>query len=63
MKLRIHGDNIIECERALELINAANNGELRRVNNYLYLPEFEVVIEGKVIYSLFIFCRTRRCRT
>jgi hypothetical protein len=28
MKLRIHGDNIIECERTLSLITLAYNGKV-----------------------------------
>ena len=28
MKLRIHGDNIIECERALKLISLAKSKDL-----------------------------------
>ncbi len=54
MKLRIHGDNIIECERALELINAAYEGELKRVDNCLYLPKFEL-INKKVITQIELF--------
>ena len=61
MKLRIHGDNIIECERALDLINAAYEGELKRVSNCLYLPEFKLFVNKKAIASIELFAGHDRC--
>ncbi len=40
MKLRIHGDNIVECERALKLIAEAYNGIVERNESSIYCPIF-----------------------
>lgn len=38
--LRIHGDNIVECERTLELIRAAFKGTLVSLEGPLYKPKY-----------------------
>ncbi len=55
MKLRIHGDNIIECERTLHLIATAYQTEIKRKSQCLYLPEFELIKNGKIIASVELF--------
>ena len=55
MKLRIHGDNIIECERTLHLIATACQSEIKRKSQCLYLPEFELIKNGKLIASVELF--------
>jgi len=42
MKLRIHGDNIIECERALSLIALAYNGNVFGKNNSIIVPSYTI---------------------
>ena len=37
---RIHGDNIVECERTLELIKEAYDGELSLLDSPLYKPQY-----------------------
>lgn len=46
--LRIHGDNIVECERTLLLLSQAFNKEVRSVpDSSLYMPVYELVINDK----------------
>ena len=52
MKLRIHGDNIIECERTLHLIATAYQTEIKRKSQCLYLLEFELIKNEKLIASI-----------
>ena len=52
MKLRIHGDNIIECDRALDLLVQAYGGIKRRKNTSLYCPTFEVVLDDAVLFDV-----------
>jgi hypothetical protein len=52
MQLKIHGDNIIECERALKLISLAYNATTRRKTNNLYFPTFEIVSNENVIFEV-----------
>ena len=38
--LRIHGDNIIECERTLKMLAEAYNSKLELLNSPVYLPKY-----------------------
>ena len=38
--LRIHGDNIVECERTLEIIKEAYKGKLTLLKSPLYKPKY-----------------------
>ena len=40
--LRIHGDNIVECDRALILIAESFGGTIHYVPSAVYLPRFEI---------------------
>lgn len=42
MKLRIHGDNIIECERTLLLIAGAYQAEPKHCSEYLFFPKYNI---------------------
>lgn len=42
--LRIHGDNIVECERTLELIKNAYQGELTLLRSPLYKPRYALSV-------------------
>jgi hypothetical protein len=52
MKLRIHGDNIIECERALSLISRAYNGTLIATSKTIFMPSYSVQNEDKEIFEI-----------
>lgn len=41
--IRIHGDNIVECERAMELIALAYNSEPVRIDSPIYMPAFRIM--------------------
>ena len=52
MKLRIHGDNIIECERALKLIaNAFNLVAVDKTEN-IFMPRYSLKNDDKEIYEI-----------
>ena len=55
MNLRIHGDNIIECERALQLVALAYNAEILRESTCVYLPVFSVEKNGKRLFEVELF--------
>ena len=42
MKLRIHGDNIIECERALKLITLAYKAKANPKSSSIFMPLFSI---------------------
>ena len=42
VSLRVHGDNIIECERALLLIADSFSASVQRVASPPYLPQYEI---------------------
>lgn len=44
--LRIHGDNIVECERTLELIKNAYSGTLSLLISPLYKPKYKLCFNG-----------------
>ncbi len=52
MKLRIHGDNIIECERALKLISLAYKGTVKAKIKNIFLPSYGIQYEGKEIFEI-----------
>ena len=52
MKLRIHGDNIIECERALKLISLAYKGEVTAKTRNIFMPSYSINCEGKEIFEV-----------
>jgi hypothetical protein len=52
MNLRIHGDNIIECERALKLIESAYGADVKRIKSSIHLPTFQVEKDGKHLFTI-----------
>lgn len=44
--LRIHGDNIVECERTLELIKKAYDGKTVLLPSPLYMPKYQLDCDG-----------------
>src|SRR6266702_3122232 len=50
--LRIHGDNIIECERALLLVVDAFRAKARLVSSPPYLPRFEIFDGNNILYTV-----------
>ena len=52
MIFRIHGDNIIECERTLDLITAAYQSQAIRISNSLYFPCFQVCKGSLVLFDV-----------
>jgi hypothetical protein len=52
MKLRIHGDNIIECERALSLIALAYNGKVVAKSKNIVVPCYSIQAKDKEIFEV-----------
>lgn len=52
MKLRIHGDNIIECERALSLIALAYNGKVIAKSKNIIVPSYSIQTIEKEIFEV-----------
>ncbi len=52
MTIRIHGDNIIECERALELIGLSYKGSVILKSQNIFMPSYSVVVNGKEIFEV-----------
>ncbi len=52
MKLRIHGDNIIECERALSLIALAYNGKIVTKSKNIVIPSYSIQSNYKEIFEV-----------
>ena len=51
--LRIHGDNIIECERTLELIKKAYDGRIVLLQSPLYMPKYQLDCDsGRFVIEL-----------
>ena len=46
--IRIHGDNIVECERTLHMIYDALGGTIRLVDSPIFMPIYEIKISGLV---------------
>jgi hypothetical protein len=47
MNLRIHGDNIVECERTLHLIQHAYKADSQPTSECVYFPAFSLTPAGK----------------
>lgn len=41
--LRIHGDNIVECERSLQMIHEAIGGQIELLENPIYIPKYRIL--------------------
>ena len=52
MTLRIHGDNIIECERALKLIGLAYKGSVSLKSQNIFMPSYSIAKDGKEIFEV-----------
>lgn len=52
MKYRIHGDNIIECERALNLIALAFNAEIKHIGKNIYMPSYSITKSGVELFDV-----------
>lgn len=50
--LRIHGDNIIECERALNLIALAFNCTIERNLNKIYFPIINLKFKNHILFRI-----------
>jgi hypothetical protein len=60
MILRIHGDNIIECERALHLIALAYEAQIVRKSKCLYLPNYELSQSQNKLFEVELFAEHDR---
>jgi hypothetical protein len=49
---RIHGDNIVECDRCLDLIARAFGAQVRLVPSEPFRPSFEIIKDGGVLFSV-----------
>jgi hypothetical protein len=52
MKLRIHGDNIIECERALKLIADAYNVVVVNKTENIFLPAYSLMNKNEEVFEI-----------
>lgn len=52
IKFRIHGDNIVECDRCLDLIARAFTAQARFLQSDPYRPAFEIVKDGKSLFDV-----------
>lgn len=52
MTFRIHGDNIIECERTLHLITSAYQARSFRKSNSIYAPCFEIRKGTNILFNI-----------
>jgi len=50
--LRIHGDNIIECERALFLIANSFAAHAYPVTSAPYMPQYEIRCDGELLFTV-----------
>lgn len=48
--IRIHGDNIVECERTLHMIHDALGGAIRLVDSPIFMPIYEIETPKMVFY-------------
>lgn len=46
--IRIHGDNIVECERTLYMIYDALGGTIRLVDSPIFMPVYEIEVSGLI---------------
>lgn len=47
---RIHGDNIVECERTLTMISQAFNSPYILNKSPIYLPQYTIKTENSIFY-------------
>ncbi len=52
MKLRVHGDNIIECERALRLISLSYKAKVNQKPSSIFMPLFGLIADGKELFEV-----------
>ncbi len=52
IKVRIHGDNIVECDRCLDLIAQAFAAKVRLVSSDPFRPAFEIIKAGTVLFGV-----------
>jgi len=52
VKLRIHGDNIIECERTLKLIGLAYQGDVKLKSHNIYMPLYSIINENNETFEV-----------
>jgi hypothetical protein len=52
MKLRIHGDNIIECERALKLIILAYKAKANLKPSSIFMPLFSISNKDNELFEV-----------
>lgn len=50
--LRIHGDNIIECERGLYLVANSFSANVRQLVSSPYMPQYEILDNEKVLFRV-----------
>lgn len=50
--LRIHGDNIIECERGLDLLCQAFDAEPKRASKNIFVPSYQIVKGEFVLFDV-----------
>jgi len=55
VSLRIHGDNIIECERALFLIADSFSASAQLVSSLPYLPRYEIRRNEETLFTIELF--------
>ena len=46
--IRIHGDNIVECERTLHMIYDALGGRIKLVDSPIFMPTYEIEVAGLI---------------
>ncbi len=52
IRLRIHGDNIIECERGLRLIAASFSATVHHLVSSPYMPLYEIVKDATILFQV-----------
>lgn len=50
--MRIHGDNIIECERGLRLIADSFSADVQHVVSPPYMPRYEIYIDEMILFDV-----------
>ena len=55
VSLRIHGDNIIECERALFLIADSFAAHVHPIISAPYMPQYEIRCGGELLFTVELF--------
>lgn len=52
IKFRIHGDNIVECDRCLDLLAQAFDAQVRFLSSDPFRPAFELTKGGKILFGI-----------